>query len=118
MKLTRKLSLAVGLSICIVLAVHAWTRVASDSASYRADDARDHLIVGRSIASVVEMLWESDGMMSALEAVEQQNARTNDISIRWVELGALSPVMRTHHGRSARARRRSSSRCPRRSTAR
>lgn len=87
MKLTRKLSLGVGLSICIVLAAHAWTRVVSDSASYRADVARDHLVVGRSIASVVEMLWESDGMMSALEAVERQNARTNDITIRWVELG-------------------------------
>lgn len=87
MKLTRKLSLAVGLGICVVLGTHAWTRLAADRTSFRADMERDHDVLGRSLASVVEMLWQAEGMMRALAAVERQNARTSNVSIRWVEAG-------------------------------
>ena len=88
MKLTRKLSLWIGLAMCAVLAVHAWLRVRSDSEQYRADVLRDHDTTGRSLATAVELLWRSDGERRAREIVEELNLRTLHAQIRWVWLDA------------------------------
>lgn len=88
MKLTRKLSLAIGLGILLVLGVQAWTRVVLDQENYRADVGRDHAVLGETIALIVEMLWRTDGARRALEAVEHQNSTHSHITIRWVELDA------------------------------
>lgn len=84
MKLTRKLSLAIGLGICLVLSVHAALRIGSDRRTYRADVVRDHAAIGKSLGSVVEMLWARDGATRALDAVDHLNQRTSHITIRWV----------------------------------
>lgn len=84
MQLTRKLSLAIGLGICLVLATNAWLRVRYDSEEYRSDVRRDHDVTGRGLASAVELLWRTDGESRAREVVEELNLRSNHVTIRWV----------------------------------
>lgn len=88
MKLTRKLSLWIGLGICAVLALHAWLRVRSDVSEYRSDVLRDHDVTGRSLATAVELLWRTDGEARAREVIEELNLRTAHAQIRWVWPGA------------------------------
>ncbi|AKF05006.1 sensor histidine kinase [Sandaracinus amylolyticus] len=84
MKLTWKLSLAIGLGICLVLAANAYVRLRTDSAAYRDDVRRDHDTTGRSLATAVELLWRTDGETRAREVVEELNLRTSHATIRWV----------------------------------
>lgn len=84
MKLTRKLSLAISLGICLVLAGHGWTRITVDRDTYRSDVRRDHAVLGRSLATVVELLFKEEGAARALAAVENHNMRTSNVTIRWV----------------------------------
>lgn len=87
MKLTRKLSLAIGLGILVILFVQAWTRFSLDRNSYRDDVQRDHEILGETIASIAEGLYRTDGLGRALEIIEGQNAYHPNMTIRWVEVG-------------------------------
>lgn len=87
MKLTRNLVIAIGLGIFLVLGIHAWLRISADSDVYRSDVRRDHEVLGKSIVTLVEMLWETDGSERALEAVEHQNRRSSHVQIRLVEPG-------------------------------
>jgi signal transduction histidine kinase len=89
MRLTRKLSLAIGLGICLVLGIHAWIRVGADSEQYRNDVRRDHDVTGRSLASTVELLWRTDGETRAREVIEELNLRESHVQIRWVWPRAL-----------------------------
>lgn len=84
MKLTWKLSLAIGLGICLVLAANAYFRVRVDVATYRDDMRRDHDVTGRSLAAAVELLWRTDGEARAREVVEELNLRASHSHIRWV----------------------------------
>lgn len=84
MQLTRKLSLAISLGICLVLATHAWFRIQIDSDTYRSDVRRDHDATGRSLASAVELLWRTDGESRAREVIEELNLRSRHLMIRWV----------------------------------
>lgn len=87
MRLTTHLVLVIGLGIFAVLGLHAFMRVQYDRDTYRSDVRRDHRVLGRSIATLVEHLWSTDGSERALEAVEHQNEHTSHVVIRWVELG-------------------------------
>ncbi|MDQ3032226.1 MAG: HAMP domain-containing histidine kinase [Myxococcota bacterium] len=84
MKLTRKLSIAIGLGICLVLAVNAYFRVRGDVTTYRDDMRRDHDVTGRSLATAVELIWRTEGEARAREIVEELNLRTSHATIRWV----------------------------------
>jgi signal transduction histidine kinase len=90
-KLTRKLSLWIGLGICLVLAVNAWLRLRADTEIHRGDVVRDHDVMGRSLASGVELLWRRDGEARAREIVEELNYREANVRIRWVWPDGAAP---------------------------
>lgn len=85
MRLTAKLSAAVGLCIFLVLAVNGVLRARADVGRYEADVERDHRVLGRAISQAVEHVSRRDGIARARELVEDFNARDAHIEISWVE---------------------------------
>lgn len=95
MRLTAKLSAAVGLCIFVVLAVNGYFRARADVGGYEADVERDHRVLGRAISQAVEHVCDRDGVARARELVEDLNARDAHIEISWVdETTARSPAVR------------------------
>jgi len=84
MRLTWKLTLAIALGIVLVLTLSAWVRIRADADAYHRDTLRDHYVVGRGLATAVELLWAREGEERALELVRLVNARENRVGIRWV----------------------------------
>jgi len=84
MRLTWKLTLAIALGIVLVLTLSAWMRIRADADAYHRDTLRDHYVVGRGLATAVELLWAREGEERALELVRLVNDRENRIGIRWV----------------------------------
>jgi len=84
MRLTWKLTLAIALGIVSVLTLSAWLRIRADADAYHRDMLRDHYVVGRGLATAVELLWAREGEERALELVRLVNDRENRIGIRWV----------------------------------
>ncbi len=84
MRLTWKLSLAIALGIFLVLTLSAWVRIRADASAYHRDTLRDHYVVGRGLATAVELLWAREGAERGLELVRLVNERENRIGIRWV----------------------------------
>jgi len=84
MRLTWKLTLAIALGIVLVLTLSAWVRIRADADAYHRDTLRDHYVVGRGLATAVELLWAREGEERAFELVRLVNARENRIGIRWV----------------------------------
>jgi len=84
MRLTWKLTLAIALGIVTVLSSSAWLRIRADADAYHRDTLRDHYVVGRGLATAVELLWAREGEERALELVRLVNDRENRIGIRWV----------------------------------
>lgn len=84
MRLTWKLSLAIALGIFLVLTVSAWVRIRADASAYHQDTLRDHYVVGRGLATAVELLWAREGADRGLELVRLVNDREHRIGIRWV----------------------------------
>jgi len=84
MRLTWKLTLAIALGIVLVLTLSAWVRIRADAEAYHRDTLRDHYVVGRGLATAVELLWAREGEERALELVRLVNDRENRIGIRWV----------------------------------
>ncbi|MEO8903957.1 MAG: HAMP domain-containing sensor histidine kinase [Polyangiaceae bacterium] len=84
MRLTWKLTWAIALGIVVVLTIGAWVRVRADANAYRRDTLRDHYVMGRGLATAVELLWAREGAERALELVQLINAREQRIAIRWV----------------------------------
>lgn len=87
MRLTLKLSLAIGLCILGVLSVHAGLRILSDGKAARSDARRDHANLSRVLSTGVEMLLEHNDPERARELVSAVNARENNITIRWLQPG-------------------------------
>ncbi len=84
MRLTWKLTLAIALGIVLVLTLSAWLRIRADAGAYHRDTLRDHYVVGRGLATAVELLWSREGEERGLELVRLVNDRENRIGIRWV----------------------------------
>jgi two-component system NtrC family sensor kinase len=87
-RLTWKLSLAVGLGILVVLAGHAAVRVQRDRQRYLDDLESDHRTVGRALAAAVELLGAQEGEARARALVDEVNRREPFIQLRWVALDA------------------------------
>jgi len=98
MRLTWKLTLAIALGIVLVLTLSAWVRIRADADAYHRDTLRDHYVVGRGLATAVELLWAREGEERALELVRLVNDRENRVGIRWVwpdeESGPSAPRSR------------------------
>lgn len=86
-RLTWKLSLAVGLGILVVLAGHAMLRVQRDRNRYLDDLKSDHRTVGRALAAAVELLGAREGEERARALVDEVNRREADIALRWIANG-------------------------------
>lgn len=84
MRLTRKLIFAIGLGICVILAINAWFRVELDRTRYETDIVDDHRILARALAQGVELLTITESELLASEIVEAVNARESNITVRWV----------------------------------
>lgn len=84
MRLTWKLTLAIALGIISVLTLSAWLRIRADAHAYHRDTLRDHYVVGRGLATAVELVWAREGAERGFELVRLVNDRENRITIRWV----------------------------------
>ena len=92
MRLTLKLSLAIGLCILGVLSVHAALRIISDGKVARGDARRDHANLSRVLSTGVELLLEYNDTERAQELVSAVNARESNLYIRWLQPGQTSVV--------------------------
>lgn len=90
MRLTWKLTLAIALGIFLVLTLSAWVRMRAEAEAYHRDTLRDHYVMGRGLATAVELLWAREGATRGLELVKLVNDRENRIGIRWVWPDATS----------------------------
>jgi signal transduction histidine kinase len=88
MKLVWKVTLAMLLGICIVLAGHGYLRVRREISFIRADMTRDHSKLGQAFSEAVDHLWRAKGKEQALQLIEDANAARKEVVIRWVELDA------------------------------
>jgi two-component system NtrC family sensor kinase len=108
-KLTWKLSLAVGLGVLVLLAAHAAIRVERDGRRFVDDLESDHLTLGRALATSVELLGAREGEARAKALVDEVNRRQPNLVVRWIPLGSspatphgfrVSPSLRTAPGLS------------------
>lgn len=88
MRLTSKLSFAIGLGIVVVLIVNGWVRLRGDSDAYRADVRRDHDLIARGIAAAVQRTWQEAGASLARALVDDLNAREALMTVRFVGVDA------------------------------
>jgi hypothetical protein len=86
MKLTWKLSLAVGLGILVVLTGHAVLRVHRDGVRLRQTVRDNHQTIGRLIAASIEEVGEREGDERARTLVERMARREPHMRIQWVSL--------------------------------
>jgi len=84
MRLTSKLILALGLSVCVVLGVNAWLRVRFDRKAYEDDIGRDHRVLVRALVAAIGMLSTEESALEASALVETVNAQYDHVDIRWI----------------------------------
>lgn len=85
MKLTWKLSLAVGLGVLAVLAGHAALRVHRDLVRFRQTVRENHETVGLLLATSIEEMSARDGVARAESLVAEVDRREPGMRIRWVD---------------------------------
>ncbi|MCC6750619.1 MAG: HAMP domain-containing protein [Deltaproteobacteria bacterium] len=88
MKLARKLTLALVLGMCAVLAVHSYLRVQREVDYFQEDMKRDHLAIGHAFGAAVAEAWRNSGEDRALEIVEYAGKQEIRVKVRWVRLDA------------------------------
>lgn len=86
MRITLKLSLAVGLCILCILGLNAIARVQTEAALVRSDIRRDHAALGRVLSTGVELLLERADLERAHELVSAVNEREHQVQIRWLRV--------------------------------
>jgi len=87
-RLVRKLTLAIVVGMCVVLAIHAYLRVERETNLHESDMRRDHFKIGGAFAVAVEEVWRAGGQVRALELIEDANRAEKEVLIRWVWLDA------------------------------
>lgn len=85
MKLTWKLSLAVGLGVLVVLAGHAALRVHRDRVRFRQAVRDNQETIGRLLAIAIEDVGAHEGVARAESLVAQADAHEPLLQIRWVD---------------------------------
>lgn len=88
MRFARKLAYALWLGICLIYGVNGFERYQREAELFETDIRRDHEVMGRGIGGAIGELWQDEGQAKALDIVGRTNARENDITIRWVDLGS------------------------------
>jgi two-component system, NtrC family, sensor kinase len=99
MRLAAKITVALILGICAVLAVRGYARVRGSIAQFRAQRHEHQRAIGRLFAPAVARTWRLEGQMSALYLIEYTKRLLGDVDIRWVRLdgrdggGAHAPAL-------------------------
>jgi two-component system, NtrC family, sensor kinase len=84
MKLVPKLTLALVIAMCCVLAVNGYLRVKREIGYVEADRVRDHEMVGRALGASFSAIWRSEGQASAMSVIEEVEGHFS-MTIRWVD---------------------------------
>jgi signal transduction histidine kinase len=90
MKIVPKLTLALMAGICLILGVNGYFRIRRERAFFEVERARDHEMIGRSLASATAAVWKSDGEQAAIQAIGAVDAHFTTIRVHW--LSSLSPT--------------------------
>ncbi|HLK09836.1 MAG TPA: HAMP domain-containing sensor histidine kinase [Candidatus Binatia bacterium] len=93
MKLARKLTLALALAICALMAVYATWEISQEVTLFDADMKRTARM-GRVLASVVEQTWGTEGEEAARRLIAKANHAT-PIELRLVTLDELAPRLQS-----------------------
>src|ERR1700727_2583220 len=88
MRLVQKLSLALILTTSTILAVGGGLRLQREVGVLEVDRMRDHHVIGRAVGAAIAAVWRSDGEKKALAVLEQANAPSGRVHMRWVWLEA------------------------------
>lgn len=83
-RISSKLTLAAGVAIAIVMAIHAALRVHRESEVFLDDVRGDHAVLGHALAETTAALMERAGPEEALLAVEEADRRRDHVQIRWL----------------------------------
>src|SRR5687767_11518505 len=84
MKLVPKLTLALVLAMCCVLAVNGYLRVKREIGYVEADRLRDHEMVGRALGAAFAAIWRSEGRASAMSVIDEAGGHFS-MTIGWVD---------------------------------
>ncbi len=93
MKIISKLTLAFVACTFLILAINGYLRVRRERAFFEAERARNHELIGRSLAVQAAAVWRSDGEKAAIDAIEAVSARATSPQIRWVAAGTPAPPL-------------------------
>ena len=84
MKLVPKLTLALVIAMCCVLAVNGYFRVRREIGYVEADRVRDHEMVGRALGAAFAAIWRSEGKDSAMTVIDEAEGHFS-MTIQWVD---------------------------------
>ena len=82
MRLVVKLTAAMMLGTCLVLAAHAWLRLAREARFIESDMARAHVQLGEALAVAIDDAWRREGGTAAVRLVERL-ANWDGPALRW-----------------------------------
>jgi two-component system, NtrC family, sensor kinase len=83
-RVTYKLTLAWVIGITLVLAVDGYFRLQRQVVLFETDMRRDASLMGRTLAGLVNQVWQSEGERRVVELLERTSRGDADVSIRWV----------------------------------
>jgi two-component system, NtrC family, sensor kinase len=84
MRLVPKLTLALMIATCIILAGNGYFRVRREVAFFEADRLHAHEMIGRSLAAAVAAVWKSEGEGAALQSIKAVDEHFTRVHIKWV----------------------------------
>lgn len=94
MKLVPKLTIALVLVTCAVLAVNGYFRVRREVAFFEADRSREHEMIGRSLGAAVGAIWKSQGEQAALQTIGSVDSHFTKVHIHWLEVNESGQLTR------------------------
>jgi signal transduction histidine kinase len=86
MKLAQKLTLALVLGMCVVLALECWISVRSELRLHSSDMRHDQHVTGQAFAVAFGELWRAGDRARALDLIERANHASGVTYVRWIPL--------------------------------
>ncbi len=85
MRLVPKLTSAMIVGTCVVLAANGYLRVRREVTVLQGDRVREHALLGRSLGATVTAVWRSDGKAEALRVVDETSHHGGSLRARWTD---------------------------------
>ena len=86
MNLVPKLSMAFITGVSIILAVAGGRRIRREVGLFESDRIHDDVQIGKTLATAVTTVWNTDGQARALSMVRDADAQEGRVRVRWVWL--------------------------------